>query len=62
MKKEEALKRFEKIPKDFGVFIAPDGLFTIDEMRVAIKKNIKKGKEIIKIESNYQDFINEKRR
>jgi hypothetical protein len=53
MEKEEALKRLEKVPEGFGFFIAPEGLFTVDELKVAIKKSSKEGEEIIKIESHY---------
>ena len=61
MEKEEVLRRLEKVPEGFGFFIAPEGLFTVDELKVAIKKSSKEGEEIIKIESNYYDFINGKR-
>jgi len=53
MKKEEVLKRIEKIPEDFGVFIGPDQFYTREEIERGIKKNSKDSKEILMIESNF---------
>jgi len=51
--KKEILKRIEKIPSDFGVFIGPDQFHTKEEIEIGIKNNSKIGKEISAIESNF---------
>ncbi|MDD2245186.1 MAG: hypothetical protein PHR13_11345 [Dysgonamonadaceae bacterium] len=53
MKKEEVLKRIEKIPEDFGIFIGPDQFYTREEVKKGIRKNSKDSREILTIESNF---------